>query len=684
MAENKTTNIHSLPVTEVKGVGAQRAKGLAQLGIHSVMDLLEYFPYRYEDYRIRRVTEAAHEKTITVNGKIEGLPSVRWYGRKKSRLSVKVHTDGVWITAVWFNQHYLKDKLFPGQDVVLVGKWDRHRLQLTVKRAIFSKIEQEQLTGRLDPVYSVSGTVRVAWLRKTIKQAFDQFADEIEEILPRELVERYKLLERRQAMFVMHFPQGEKEGYQARRRLAYEELFLFQLKLQVLRHDRKKESKGTAKKIPQEKLRRFIKTLPFTLTDAQSNVLKEALDDLEKPFAMNRLLQGDVGSGKTAVAATLLYANYVSGFQGALMAPTEILAEQHTHTIRHFLQPHGADVVSLVGSMTASEKRETLGMVQMGLADVVIGTHALIQESVHFNRLGLVVTDEQHRFGVKQREMLRKKGEEPDVLFMTATPIPRTLAISAFGDMDVSTIDELPAGRKPVKTVQVKPNMFNRVIEFIRRECERGRQAYVICPLIEESEKLDLQNAYDLFEEITPVLLPYRTGLIHGKLPPKEKEEVMGSFVSGQTDVLVSTTIVEVGVDVPNATIMVIYDAERFGLAQLHQLRGRVGRGSEQAHCILVADPKSETGKQRMRIMTETDDGFAVARKDLQLRGPGDFFGVKQSGLPEFKVADLVADYRILEVARQDAAKLVNSTAFWQEERFKPLRDRVEGEEVLS
>lgn len=677
------TNIESLPVTEVKGIGAQRAEDLAQLGIHSLMDLLEYMPYRYEDYRLRDITEAAHDDTITVSGRIEGAPTVRWYGRRKSRLSVKVQTDGVWITAVWFNQHYLKDKLVPGEQIVLLGKWDRHRLQLTVKRTIVSKKEQEQLAGRMEPVYPVGGSIRVEWLRKVMRQAFTQFGDSIEEILPQALVKRYKLMERRQAIFVMHFPEDQTEGHQARRRMAYEELFLFQLKLQALRFHRKKRSNGTAKQVPRDDMRRFIAHLPFQLTKAQNDVLQEALKDLEQPVVMNRLLQGDVGSGKTVVAATLLYANYLSGFQGAIMAPTEILAEQHAKTLRQLLEPFQVQTVLLVGSMTAKEKRETVGMLQMGLAHIAIGTHALIQETVHFRRLGLVVTDEQHRFGVKQRALLREKGEDPDVLFMTATPIPRTLAITAFGDMDVSTIDELPTGRKPVKTVWVKPTALDRVLQFVRKQVEQGRQAYVICPLIEESEKLDLQNAYDVFEQIKPVLAPHRTGLIHGKLPQKEKESVMESFVAGNTDVLVSTTVVEVGVDVSNATVMVIYDSERFGLAQLHQLRGRVGRGEEQSHCILIADPKSETGKERMRIMTETDDGFAVARKDLEIRGPGDFFGVKQSGLPEFKVADLIEDYRILEVARTDAAKLVNTPQFWQEDRFLPLRKRLEQEDVI-
>lgn len=676
-------DIHTLPVTAVKGVGEQRANDLARLGIHSVFDLLTYFPYRYEDYRVQDIADAGHGETVTVVGYIRGTPSVRWYGRKKSRLSVKVETHGVWITAIWFNRHYLQQKLYPGKRVVLAGKWDRYRLQLTVRQTLLNEREQEQLVGRLEPVYSVSAPIRVAWLRKVIRQAFLQFGANIVEMLPSELIKRYKLMERHRAMAAMHFPKDRKEGDQARRRLAYEEFFLFQLKLHMWRYVRKKETSGTPKRVPKQAFAKFFTQLPFSLTEAQHRAIREGLRDMEQPSAMYRLLQGDVGAGKTVVAAALLYANYLSGFQGAMMAPTEILAQQHAGTLRRFLEPLGVQVVTLTGSMTAREKRDVVGLLQMGLADVAVGTHALIQETVHFQRLGLVVTDEQHRFGVKQRAKLREKGDAPDVLFMTATPIPRTLAITAFGDMDVSTLDELPKGRKPVKTVWMQPHAFERVIRFVREECTRGRQAYVICPLIEESEKLDLQNAHDVFERVRALVRPFSTGLLHGKLPQKEKDAIMGDFVSGKTRVLVSTTVVEVGVDVPNATVMVIYDAERFGLAQLHQLRGRVGRGVWQSYCVLLSDPKSEAGKERMRVMTKTNDGFLLAQKDLEIRGPGDFFGVKQSGLPEFKVAHIFEDYRMLETARQDAARLISTPSFWESDAYARLRQELEQETVL-
>ncbi|QKG84664.1 ATP-dependent DNA helicase RecG [Kroppenstedtia pulmonis] len=661
-------------VTDIEGVGEKRAMDLARLDIHTVADLVEYFPYRYEDYRISGIAEAVHDEKVTLAGTIYGSPSIRWYGKKKSRLTVQMEVGGVMVSVIWFNQAFLKKKLVPHHPLIVSGKWDAHRLQITVDRTFLSQNEQQNLAGRLEPVYSVTAGVSVSWMRKVIYQAFIQYGGEIQEVLPEELLTSYRLMDRAKAMYLLHFPKGKKEGAQARRRMVYEELFLYEIRLMHLRRQKKKLEGGIARSFDKGQVQSFIAQLPFPLTGAQKRVVKEILDDMGNQERMYRLLQGDVGSGKTVVAAVALYANHRSGYQGALMVPTEILAEQHSYSLKELLEPHGLRIVVLTGSMTAGERREALGQIQMGLADVVVGTHALIQDGVVFRRLGLVITDEQHRFGVKQRSVLRQKGEETDVLYMTATPIPRTLAITAFGDMDVSTIDELPAGRKPVETYWVKRDIWPRVVQFIEKECKKERQAYVICPLIEESEKVDLQNAQSVFEEIATRLAPYRVGLLHGKMAPAEKEEVMKLFAENNIHVLVSTTVVEVGVNVPNATVMVVYDADRFGLAQLHQLRGRVGRGQEASTCILVADPKSETGTERMRVMTETTDGFEIARRDLELRGPGEFFGVRQSGVPEFRVADLVQDFKVLEVARADAARLVESPDFWVEDRYKPLR----------
>ncbi len=669
-----------IPVTQVAGVGEKRAEDLNRLGIETVEDLLTYFPFRYDDNRLTDLNRAGHGERITVRGEVFGEPSIRWYGKKKSRLTGKLMVDGIPITVIWFNQAFLRDKLVSGKPIIVAGKWDRHRLQLTAERTLLDPQRQGYEAGRLVPVYSVSGSIKVQWLRRTIHQAFVQFGRHIEEPLPEALVRRYRLMDRAKAMYLLHFPWGWEEGKQARRRMVYEELFLYELKIMALRRRIRRESRGIARELDRKRIEAFIASLSFPLTGAQRRVVDEILSDMAKEEQMYRLLQGDVGSGKTVVAAIALYSNHLSGYQGALMVPTEILAEQHAETLGKLLEPFGVRVVTLTGRLSARQRREVLRDIANGSADVVVGTHALIQEGVEYHRLGLVITDEQHRFGVKQRARLREKGESPDVLFMTATPIPRTLAITAFGEMDVSVIDEMPKGRQPVETHWVKPDVWPRLIRFIGQRCRSGEQAYVICPLIEESEKMDLQNAQALYEELTKELAPLRVGLLHGKMAPDHKDEVMRRFAAGDVQVLVSTTVVEVGVNVPKATVMVIYDADRFGLAQLHQLRGRVGRGGGEAFCILVANPKSETGVERMRILTETVDGFEIARRDLELRGPGEFFGVKQSGMPEFRIADLSRDERVLEVARADAWELVSRSDFWEREEWAPLHSLLKRE----
>ncbi|GED52949.1 ATP-dependent DNA helicase RecG [Brevibacillus borstelensis] len=675
---------YDAPVSLLHGVGEERAKAFAGLGIETVGELLEYFPSRYEDYRVRDLTEVKDGERVTLAGTVYGEPSVRFYGKRKSRISVKLVMDRVVVTAVWFNQTFVKSRLSPGKEILVTGKWDKHKLQITVSEMTETDSDRAQKRGELAPIYPLGGDVTHTLLRKTIQQALRQYGEQIPEILPADIVSRYRLMPRPDAIRSIHFPQDAENGRQARRRIMFEELFLFQLKMQALRRIAREQTEGTALQIPMEELRTFVKSLPFPLTDAQKRVIKEILTDMRSPYAMNRLLQGDVGSGKTVVAAIALFAAVKAGFQGALMVPTEILAEQHVQSLTGLLSPHGIQVALLSGSLTAKRRREVIGALQMGLIDVVVGTHALIQEDVFFSKLGLVITDEQHRFGVEQRRILRNKGLTPDVLFMTATPIPRTLAISAFGDMDVSTIDQMPAGRKPIETTWKKHEQFHQVLEQMREELVKGRQAYVICPLIEESEKLDVQNAIDVHAQLSQVFPEYGVGLMHGRLPAKEKDAVMQAFLSGEYAVLVSTTVVEVGVNVPNATFMIIYDAERFGLAQLHQLRGRVGRGSEQSYCVLIADPKSEIGKERMRVMCETTDGFELSRRDLELRGPGDFFGTKQSGLPEFKVADLMSDFKALEVARQETAALVEKEEFWKNKEYVWLRSYLKREGVLD
>lgn len=659
------------PIDTVDGVGEKLKEQLEEFGIRTVQDLLFYFPNRYENYEIKPLSELIHDEKVTIEGQVIGDPIVTYYGRKKSRLVLRIQVEHAIVKGVLFNRPFAKKQLVPGDIVTLTGKWDQHRLQITVEQYKKGKAKTDQ---PIQPVYYVKQPIKSFQLKKIIQKALAQYGRDIDELLPSTYLTSYKLLTRAKALQEIHFPTSFQALKQAKRRFIYEELLLFQLKMQLLRKKNRERTQGNSQLFDLAPVNQFIDKLPFQLTKAQNRSLQEILQDMRSPYRMNRLLQGDVGSGKTAVAAISLYASVIAGKQGAIMVPTEILAEQHMLSLQALF---GKDVsiALLTGSVKGKKRKEILAMVENKSIDIIVGTHALIQEDVHFANLGTVIVDEQHRFGVNQRKALRDKGIDPDVLFMTATPIPRTLAITSFGDMDVSQIDEMPVGRKPVETYWVKDNMLTRVLQFIQKEVEQGSQAYVICPLIEESDKLDIQNAVDLYQQLQEAYSSYQidVGLLHGRLHNDEKEEVMQQFASNQVQVLVSTTVVEVGVNVPNATVMVIYDAERFGLSQLHQLRGRVGRGSAQSYCILIADPKGDVGKERMKIMTETINGFELAEQDLQLRGPGDFFGKKQSGLPEFKVADIVQDYRALETARNDAQSIVYNQLLTKDTAYQAL-----------
>ena len=652
-------NLHQ-PLSVLPGIGPKSAEKYKKLGIETVEDLLLYFPFRYEDFKSKNVLDLEDGEKAVVSGIVATPANVQYYGYKRNRLRFTIKQGELVLAVSFFNQPYLADKIELGQTVAVFGKWDKAKGALTGMK-LLAQVEDD-----LQPVYRLSQGVSQSALVKVIKTAFEAGLDNLlEENLPQILMDKYHLLSRRQAVRAMHFPKDLEEYKQALRRVKFEELLFFQLQLQVLKEENRSVGQGIVLDWDKKKLKALQAKLPFTLTEAQERSLNEILADMRSPYHMNRLLQGDVGSGKTVVAGLAMYAAVTAGKQAALMVPTEILAEQHLQSLTSLFS--NLRILLLTGSLKVAERRERLDLIKSGQVDLIVGTHALIQEGVRFHDLGLVIIDEQHRFGVAQRRILREKGQNPDVLMMTATPIPRTLAITAFGDMDVSIIDQMPAGRKEIITRWVKHQQLNLVLDWLVKEIQKGSQAYVISPLIEESEALDLKNAIALEEE----LIAYfgdraRIALLHGKMKGEEKETIMQAFKQGEIDLLVSTTVIEVGVNVPNATVMIIMDADRFGLSQLHQLRGRVGRGDKQSYAVLVANPKTESGKRRMKIMTETTNGFVLAEEDLKLRGSGEIFGTRQSGIPEFKVANLIEDYPILEEARKVAVQVV-TTPNWRE-----------------
>lgn len=654
-------------LSQLKGFGPKSAASFQKLGIETVEDLLLYFPFRYDDFKNRQVSELLDGEKAVVIGTVVTPANVQFYGYKRNRLSFKLRQTDAVVGVSFFNQPYLADKIELGKEVAIFGKWDAVKQTLTGMKVI------GQVEDDMQPVYHVAQGIRQTSLVKAIKVAFDMgYLTLLPENLPIVLLDKYRLMSRQDAVSAMHFPTDLAAYKQALRRIKFEELFYFQLQLQMVKASNRSATGGLAiawdKDVFQDKLRQ----LPFNLTAAQQRSLDEILEDMASGVHMNRLLQGDVGSGKTVIAGLAMYAAHTAGFQSAMMVPTEILAEQHYESLQALFPD--LSIALLTSGMKSAVKRAALAAIADGSVSMIVGTHALIQEAVSYHRLGLVITDEQHRFGVNQRRIFREKGDNPDVLMMTATPIPRTLAITAFGEMDVSIIDELPAGRKPIITRWVKHEQLETVLDWVKGQLTQKAQVYVISPLIEESESLDLKNAIALEEELTAYFANHaQVALVHGRMTSDEKDGVMSAFKKGEIDILVSTTVIEVGVNVPNATIMIIMDADRFGLSQLHQLRGRVGRGNKQSYAILVANPKTETGQQRMTIMTETTDGFVLAEEDLKMRGSGDIFGTKQSGLPEFKAADIIEDYPILEEARKTAVEIVTQVNWQVDDRWQVL-----------
>lgn len=645
-------------VAWLKGVGPKKSEVLNSLGIKTVYDLLTYYPFRYDDIQEKSLDEIQDQEKVVLKGTVLAEPVVSYYGFKKSRLVFRMMTEQAVIGVTFFNQPFLKSKINASEEIAIYGKWDGRRKALTGIKVLATQEEELDFS----PIYHVNKQIRQKTLVDLIKQTWELYGHLLPENLPEWLTSKYRLMPKRQAAYAMHFPETIEENRLAKRRLAFEEFFLFQLKMIQLKKQETSKDLGKSIMYDVTVLKEFIKTLPFELTGAQKRVVNEICADLRSQEHMHRLLQGDVGSGKTIVAAIALYAVVSEGLQGALMVPTEILAEQHMESLTDVFSKTDVKVGLLTSSTKTAERRQILADLASGEMDIIVGTHSLIQDDIIFNDLSLAIIDEQHRFGVNQRKALREKGNQADVLFMTATPIPRTLAITAYGEMDVSIIDELPAGRIPIETRWILPKQVDSVLTWLNSQLKNGQQVYVICPLIEESEMLDVKNATEIYEHLKQFFEPnFKVGLLHGKMKSQEKDEIMTEFKDNDMQILVSTTVIEVGVNVPNATTMMIMDADRFGLAQLHQLRGRVGRGSLASYCILVANPKSDQGKERMKIMTETTDGFVLSQKDLEMRGPGDFFGSKQSGLPEFKVGDIVADEMILETARVEATQLIET-----------------------
>ncbi len=641
----------------LKGMGEKRSALFQKKGIQTVQDMLYFFPRDYEDRRtVKPISKCAEGETVCVCATAYQDPQDRYVRRNMLITSMLAFDETGMINIVWYNNKYVKNNLRAGEKYIFFGTVSRNkqgRLQMTTP--VYEKAGSEHFTGKIVPIYPLTANLSQKIVRNTMELALHD-AGKLEEYLPDFIREKYKIAELNFSMENIHFPKDFESYNIARNRFVFEELLILQLALS----QRKEKNTVTRGRVFEDVkcIRELTDTLPYELTGAQKRTINEICRDCMSGKQMNRLIQGDVGSGKTAVAAASIFMAVRNGYQAAMMAPTEILAEQHMKSFAEMFERHGIKTVLLTGGLKAKEKRETLEKIASGEADVVIGTHALIRESVEFKNLGFVVADEQHRFGVEQRAKLMAKGEDPHMLIMSATPIPRTLALILYGDLDISIIDELPPGRKPVKTYSVGENLRGRVYNFIAENISKGMQAYVVCPLVAETEKSDLENAEELAEKLKVAYPKIKVGLIHGKMKAKDKDEIMSGFSKGDIDLLVSTTVIEVGVNVPNANVMAIENAERFGLSQLHQLRGRVGRGGEQAHCILITNAEAEITKRRMDTMCESNDGFYISEQDLKLRGPGDFFGTRQHGLPEMKIANLFEDKDLLKLS-QEAAKII-------------------------
>ena len=650
-------NILEKSVETIKGVGKKYLQPLNELDIYTIRDVLYNIPYRVSSSTDFSISVKDNEKVVAT-GKVETLVSTQFYGNRRSRSFFSLSTPTGSIKIVFFNQHYLKKNLLEDRDIVVKGIYNKANSTITASSISFGKEEKAENNDKIEVFYHLKQGITQKRFIKLVEESFNMIDEEnvILDLVPENFKGIWKL---EKILYTLHFPKDVEQFDKARKMYAFHELFNYQLKLQLQNINSRLEDERYRICINNNDIQEFTQQLPFSLTNAQKRVIDEIAADLNTPYKMDRLLQGDVGSGKTAVAAATLYGVIKSGYQAAIMAPTEILANQHFETFFEFFKELNISIALLTSNTPKKERNKILSLLEVGEVELLIGTHSLIQDDVIFKNLKYVITDEQHRFGVRQRKILSNKGEAVNSLMMTATPIPRSLAITLITDIKVSTIDELPAGRKKVQTYKANNKSFYKVLDNIMMELDSGRQGYVVCPLIEESEKMDLQNVEDTYEKIKEYLPDsYKIAILHGKMSNKEKDEIVERFLNKEIHILISTTVIEVGVNVPNATFMIVVDAHRFGLATLHQLRGRVGRSKFQSYCILITDSKSE----RIDIMCLENDGFKIAEFDLKQRGPGDFFGTKQSGVPSFKVADLINDVDLMYLAKRLALKIIEVT----------------------